>query len=37
MINVIKPRSNKEDKIVRALTVEEQQAFTDYILNKNFK
>ena len=35
MINVIKPRSNKEDKIVRALTVEEQQAFTDYILNKD--
>lgn len=35
MINVIKPKSDKEDKIVRALTVEEQQAFTDYILNKD--
>lgn len=35
MINVIKPRSIKEDKVVRALTVEEQQAFTDYLLNKD--
>ncbi len=35
MINVIKPRSTKEDKIVGALTVEEQQAFTDYLLNKD--
>ncbi len=35
MINVIKPRSIKEDKIVRALTVEEQQAFTEYLLNKD--
>ena len=37
MINVIKPRSLKEDKIVRALTVEEQQKFTDYLLNKSLK
>lgn len=37
MINVIKPRSCKEDKVVRALTVDEQQAFTDYILNKDIK
>ena len=37
MINVIKPRSVKEDKEVRALTVEEQQAFTDYLLNKDLK
>lgn len=37
MINVIKPKSYKQDKIVRALTVEEQQAFTDYILNKDIK
>ena len=35
MIKVIKPRSIKEDKIVRALTVEEQQAFTEYLLNRN--
>jgi len=37
MINVIKPKSLKEDKIVRALTVDEQQAFTEYILNKDLK
>ena len=37
MINVIKPRSLKEDKIVRALTVEEQQMFTDYLLSKSLK
>lgn len=37
MINIIKPKSNKEDKVVRALTVEEQQAFTDYLLNKDLK
>lgn len=37
MINVIKPKSDKEDKIVRALTVEEQQAFTDYLLSKDLK
>ena len=35
MINVIRPKSNKEDKIVRALTVEEQQAFTNWLLNKS--
>lgn len=37
MVNVIKPRSIKEDKEVRALTVEEQQAFTDYLLSKDLK
>lgn len=37
MINVIKPRSQKEDKVVRALTVDEQQAFTEYILNKDLE
>ncbi len=37
MINVIKPKSMKEDKEVRALTVEEQQAFTEYLLNKDLK
>lgn len=35
MINVIRPKSEKEDKEVRALTVEEQQAFTEYLLNKD--
>lgn len=34
MTNVIKPKSNKEDKIVRALTVEEQQGFTNWLVNK---
>lgn len=34
MTNVIKPKSNKEDKIVRALTVEEQQEFTNWLVNK---
>ena len=29
--NVIKPKSTKKDKIVRALTIDEQQAFTDYL------
>ena len=37
MINVIKPKSFKEDKVVRALTVDEQQAFTDYILSKDLE
>ena len=37
MINVIKPRSLKQDKVVRALTVDEQQTFTDYLLNKDIK
>lgn len=34
MINVIRPKSNKEDKIVRALTVEEQQVFTNWLIQK---
>ena len=37
MINVIKPKSVKQDKEVRALTVEEQQSFTDYLLSKDLK
>lgn len=37
MINVIRPRSLKQDKVVRALTVDEQQAFTEYILNKDLE
>ncbi len=37
MADVIKPKSSKQDKVVRALTVDEQQAFTDYILNKDLK
>lgn len=34
MAEVIKPRSTKPDKQVRALTLEEQQIFTDYLMNK---
>lgn len=37
MINVIRPKSLKEDKVVRALTVEEQQEFTSYLLNEGAK
>ena len=37
MINVIKPKSIKQDKEVRALTFEEQQEFTDYLLSKDLK
>lgn len=37
MINVLKHKSDKEDKKVRALTLEEQQLFTDYLLNKDIK
>lgn len=34
MLDVIKPKSNKEDKVVRALTVEEQKKFTNWLINK---
>ena len=34
MSEVIKPRSNKKDKIVRALELEEQQQITDYLIGK---
>ena len=34
MKNIIRPKSNKEDKEVRALTVEEQQRFTSWLINK---
>jgi len=34
MINVIKPKSNKEDKEVRALTCEEQQTITQSFFAK---
>ena len=37
MVDVIKPKSTKMDKEVRALTVEEQQIFTDYLMNKTIK
>ena len=37
MKNVIRPKSKKKDKKVRALTVEEQEKFTQYLLDKNIK
>lgn len=33
MIDVIRPKSNKEDKEVRAMTIEEQQKFTNYLMS----
>lgn len=35
MVNVLKPKSNKIDKEVRALTFEEQQLITDFLLSRN--
>ena len=37
MNTVIRPISQKQDKKVRALTLDEQQAFTDYLLTKDIK
>lgn len=34
MVDVYRPKSNKNDKIVRALEIEEQQALTEYLMNK---
>ncbi len=33
MDDVIRPKSNKEDKEVRAMTIEEQQTFTNYLMS----
>ena len=33
MVDVIKPRSDKEYKEVRAMTIEEQQKFTNYLMS----
>ncbi len=33
MVDVIRPRSDKEDKEVRAMTIEEQQKFTNYLMS----
>ena len=33
MIDVIRPKSNKENKEVRAMTIEEQQVFTNYLMS----
>ena len=37
LTDVIKPRSNKKDKIVRALELEEQQELTEYLSSKTLK
>ena len=37
MSEVIKPRSNKKDKVVRALELEEQQQLTDYLTSKTIQ
>ncbi len=37
LTDFIKPKSKKQDKIVRALTVEEQQTFTNYLLNQTLE
>ena len=37
MIDVITPRSKKKDKVIRAMTVEEQQTFTNYLMGKDAK
>lgn len=35
MFETVKPKSKKEDKVFRALKVEEQKALTDYLLSTN--
>ena len=35
MINVLKPKSDKMNRPVRALTFEEQQLFTEYLMNRD--
>ena len=37
MIDVITPRSIKKDKVVRAMTIEEQQVFTTYLMGKTIE
>lgn len=37
LIDVIKPKSMKKDKIVRAMELEEQQKFTEYLFTKSIK
>lgn len=37
MIEVLKPRSDKKNKKVRAMTLDEQQPFTEYLLNTEVK
>lgn len=37
LMDVIKPKSMKKDKIVRAMEIEEQQKFTEYLFSKSIK
>ena len=37
MVDVIKPKSLKKDKIIRAMTIEEQQTFTKYLMSKTIE
>lgn len=37
LVDVIKPKSKKPNKIVRALELEEQQKFTEYLMNKTIE
>lgn len=37
LVDVIKPKSTKTDKVVRALEIEEQQLFTNYLKNKTIE
>lgn len=37
LVDVVKPKSSKQDKVVRALEVEEQQKFTDYLMNRTIE
>jgi integrase len=37
LIDVIKPKSTKPDKVVRALEIEEQQKLTDYLMSKSIE
>jgi len=37
LIDVIKPKSMKKDKVVRAMELEEQQKFTEYLFDKSIK
>ena len=35
LCDVVRPRSNKQDKVVRALEIEEQQELTNYLINQD--
>ena len=37
MVDVITPRSLKKDKVIRAMTIEEQQTFTKYLMSKTIE